>query len=172
MAYVDQSSVFGFGTKLTSTQQQNLRDNLDAAFAKDSGAPVLANDYIVTAMVASGQITSPKIAASGVDSANIATDAVPGNKIFKGIAETGSQHIAPTGSSSDEWTVPTGIYNVIGGGDNGGEGIQLIILAQGVWRQTATADNHFNGMVWSNSSNMRLRNTDADTQTAWFQKFE
>lgn len=39
MAYVDQSSDFGYGTQLTSTQMQNLRDNLAAAFAQDSGSP-------------------------------------------------------------------------------------------------------------------------------------
>lgn len=39
MSYVDQSSDFGYGTQLTSTQMQNLRDNLAAAFAQDSGAP-------------------------------------------------------------------------------------------------------------------------------------
>ena len=41
MAYIDQSSNFGYGTILTSTQMQNLRDNLAAAFAQDSGAPTL-----------------------------------------------------------------------------------------------------------------------------------
>ena len=39
MAYVDQSSDFGYGTELTSTQMQNLRDNLAAFAAQDSGAP-------------------------------------------------------------------------------------------------------------------------------------
>jgi hypothetical protein len=39
MAYVDQSSNFGYGVKLTATQMQNLRDNLAAFAAQDSGAP-------------------------------------------------------------------------------------------------------------------------------------
>lgn len=42
MAYVDQSSDFGYGTKLTSTQMQNLRDNLAAFAAQDSGAPEMS----------------------------------------------------------------------------------------------------------------------------------
>ena len=54
MAWVDLSAAFGYGTKLTSTQMQNLRDNIAAAFAKDSGAPQLANSYVTNAMVSSG----------------------------------------------------------------------------------------------------------------------
>ena len=39
MAYVDQSSNFGYGVDLTAVQMQNLRDNLNAFAAQDSGAP-------------------------------------------------------------------------------------------------------------------------------------
>lgn len=42
MTWVDLSSAFGYGTTLTSTQMQNLRDNTTAAFAGDSGAPTLS----------------------------------------------------------------------------------------------------------------------------------
>jgi len=52
MTWVDLSAVFGYGTKLTSTQMQNLRDNIAAAFAKDSGAPELAALYVTQAMIA------------------------------------------------------------------------------------------------------------------------
>lgn len=62
MAWVDLSSAFGFGTLLTSSQMQNLRDNITAAFNKDAGAPVLANDYVVTAMIADNQVTTAKLA--------------------------------------------------------------------------------------------------------------
>lgn len=47
MAYVDQSSAFGYGTQLTSTQMQNLRDNLAAAFAQDSGAPEFTGTAVI-----------------------------------------------------------------------------------------------------------------------------
>lgn len=51
MAWVDLSSAFGFGTVLTSAQMQNLRDNISAAFAKDSGAPQLASNYVTSGMI-------------------------------------------------------------------------------------------------------------------------
>lgn len=54
MTWVDLSSAFAYGTKLTSTQMQNLRDNIAAAFAKDSGAPELADDYVLLPMVGDG----------------------------------------------------------------------------------------------------------------------
>ena len=55
MAWVNLSGAFGYGTILTSTQMQNLRDNIAAAFAKDGGAPVLANDYVLQAMITEGE---------------------------------------------------------------------------------------------------------------------
>ena len=39
MTWVDLSAAFGYGTKLTSTQMQNLRDNIAALAAGDSGHP-------------------------------------------------------------------------------------------------------------------------------------
>jgi len=47
----------------TTTLFTKLRDNPIAITEKAAGAPVLANNYIVTAMVADGQITNPKLAA-------------------------------------------------------------------------------------------------------------
>lgn len=41
MAWTDLSAAFGYGTKLTSQQQQQLRDNIKAAFDGDADAPVL-----------------------------------------------------------------------------------------------------------------------------------
>lgn len=41
MTWVDQTGAFGFGTQLTSTQMQNLRDNMSAMAAADSGSPVI-----------------------------------------------------------------------------------------------------------------------------------
>jgi len=49
MTYVDLSGAFGYGTKLTSTQMQNLRDNLTAMAAGDSGAPKVAQAGLKTA---------------------------------------------------------------------------------------------------------------------------
>ena len=41
MTWTDLSGAFGYGSVLTSTQMQNLRDNIAAAFAGDAGAPQL-----------------------------------------------------------------------------------------------------------------------------------
>jgi hypothetical protein len=39
MAWTDLSGAFGYGTKLTSAQMQNLRDNITALANGDAGAP-------------------------------------------------------------------------------------------------------------------------------------
>ena len=39
--WTDLSGVFGYGTKLTSAQQQQLRDNITAAFEKASGGQIV-----------------------------------------------------------------------------------------------------------------------------------
>lgn len=44
MTWVDLSSAFTYGSKLTSTQMQNLRDNIAALAAGDSGAPTISID--------------------------------------------------------------------------------------------------------------------------------
>ena len=64
MTWVDLSASFGYGTKLTSSNMQQLRDNIAAAFAKDSGAPQLATDYVVTSMITDLNVTEAKLAAS------------------------------------------------------------------------------------------------------------
>lgn len=61
MTWTNLSSAFGYGTKLTSANMQQLRDNVAAAFAKDTGAPELATGYIQAIMVAANQITLEKI---------------------------------------------------------------------------------------------------------------
>lgn len=53
---------FPFGSVLTSTKMTQLDDNFDAVMAKSPGAPVLANNYIVTAMIADTQVTTTKLA--------------------------------------------------------------------------------------------------------------
>jgi len=64
MTWTDLSAAFGYGTKLTSANMQQLRDNIAAAFAKDSGSPELATDYIQTVMIEDLQVTEAKLAAS------------------------------------------------------------------------------------------------------------
>ena len=50
MAWTGQS--FAVGQILTAAQMTNLQNDITAAFDKDSGAPVLANLYVVDAMLA------------------------------------------------------------------------------------------------------------------------
>jgi len=52
MAWVDLSGAFGYGTKLTSTQVQNLRDNIAAMAAGDAGAPEIVEAALGAAAVA------------------------------------------------------------------------------------------------------------------------
>jgi len=81
MAWVDQSSAFGYGTKLTSTQMQNLRDNLLAAFAQDSGSPAL-----------SGLVAAIDRAALKTDTEEETGDLVSGdwyNFVFSSVGEYG-----------------------------------------------------------------------------------
>lgn len=52
MAWTDLSAAFAYGSKLTSAQMQNLRDNIAAAFAGDTGAPRLVNGAITSGTIA------------------------------------------------------------------------------------------------------------------------
>lgn len=49
MAWTDLSGAFGFGTKLTSAQMQQLRDNITALANGDSGAPRIVNAAVDSA---------------------------------------------------------------------------------------------------------------------------
>jgi len=49
--WTDLSAAFAYGTKLTSSQIQQLRDNITAAFEKASGAPELAAGYVKQSML-------------------------------------------------------------------------------------------------------------------------
>lgn len=63
---------FPFGSTLSSTQMTQMDDNFDAVMAKASGAPVLANGYVVTAMIANSQVTTNKIeSAEQMTTANV-----------------------------------------------------------------------------------------------------
>jgi len=53
---------YALNSVLTSTKMSQNQDNFAAIMAKASGAPVLANDYIVTAMILNSQVTEAKLA--------------------------------------------------------------------------------------------------------------
>ena len=64
---------FPYGSLLTSTKMTQMQDNFTAFANKDSGAPVLANSYVVEAMLAASAVTEAKIAASAVSSGKLKT---------------------------------------------------------------------------------------------------
>lgn len=81
MTWVDLSSAFSYGSKLTSTQMQQLRDNITALANGDSGAPeiqtaALNNSAVTTAKINNDAITNEKINDGAVDTAELASAAV------------------------------------------------------------------------------------------------
>jgi hypothetical protein len=151
MAYVDQSSAFGFGTKLTSTQMQNLRDNLDAAFAKDSGAPVLANDYVVNAMVDSASI----------ENRNLVANDIGFDKMDFSIISQGTISL----NSGDTFTLTDGAWNIISSDTN----LRLELFVDGSWR---TSGENPNGAIFGDGSNMRLNKIGGGLIAYYFQLFQ
>lgn len=69
MTWVDLSAAFGYGTKLTSTQMQNLRDNLAAMAAGDSGAP-----EIVEAALGDSAVAQAKLKTATHDQSTLSTN--------------------------------------------------------------------------------------------------
>lgn len=65
---------------ITTSLMTALRDNVAAAFNKDTNAPVLANDYVVLAMMANDSVDQSNIVANAVGQSEVktATGAVSG----------------------------------------------------------------------------------------------
>lgn len=59
MAWTDLT--YAFGSLLTSTKMTQLFDNITAAFNKDGGAPVLANGYVVNAMIGASSVAQSEL---------------------------------------------------------------------------------------------------------------
>jgi hypothetical protein len=57
MAWTDLAAAFAYGSKLTSAQMQNLRDNVSAVPNGDAGAP-----QVQTAGIANSAVTAGKMA--------------------------------------------------------------------------------------------------------------
>lgn len=105
MTWIDLSSAFAYGSQLTSTQMQQLRDNITALANGDSGAPA-----IQTAALDSLSITTAKIAGSAVTTAKIADGDVTEAKINNGAV---TRNKLSTGTSSASGSISSGGYNVI-----------------------------------------------------------
>jgi hypothetical protein len=84
MTWVDLSSAFGFGSILTSTQQQQLRDNITALANGDSGAP-----EIQTAALGANIVTYAKMSFSNdIDQGDIADSAIGQGELKETIQQT------------------------------------------------------------------------------------
>ena len=92
MAWTDLSAAFGYGTKLTSAQMQQLRDNITALANGDSGAPP-----IQSAAIGTGQVQSSDIGNDQVDSQHYVADSID------------SEHYAP--ASVDQAALKTSTGN-------------------------------------------------------------
>ena len=88
--WTDLSSAFGYGTKLTSTQQQQLRDNITALAEGASGAPEIAGGAITP-----GSVGTTEIGNSAVGHAELRTS-------------TGS--VSNNGVSLSNYTLPGAEY--------------------------------------------------------------
>jgi len=114
-----------------------LRDNVAAAFAKDSGAPVLANDYVVEAMMA--------------------TASVKHDSISKVIGSDGTQVLG----SNAAWTPAAGLYNWAH--YTGGGSFALELYRAGAWVGMNNGENSYSGFFWTDGTNMRVTETDGIT---------
>ncbi len=78
MTWTDLSGVFTYGTKLTSTQMQQLRDNITALANGDSGAPAIQTAAYDTASVDQGALDADCVGTSelktGTSSGNRSLD--------------------------------------------------------------------------------------------------
>jgi hypothetical protein len=133
MAYVNQAGNFGYGVQLTATQMQNLRDNLAATMAKASGAPVLAADYVTSAMIGAGQIGSEHIADDQIGTQHLAADCVTATEIADNAivrahidGDTGVL-LGPYGQDHN-WLVGVVNVNIITT-----DGDEMTITTSGVW---------------------------------------
>ena len=128
---------------ITTSLVTALRDNVASAFAKDTNAPVLANNYVVEAMMG--------------------TASVKHDSISKVIGSDGTQAI-PTGST---WTPTAGFYNwahYTGSGN-----IALELYRAGAWVTMNGGQTSYSGFFWADGTNMRLKETNniSSATTVW-----
>ena len=109
------------------------RENVIAAFEKASGAPVLADNYIVAAM--------------------IATDEVGNDALGTTIGSDGIQAI----SSGSTWTPTAGFYNWA---QYSGSGVLALELYRaGAWVIMNGSQASYSGFFWADGTNMRIKET-------------
>lgn len=128
-----------------------------------SGALSGNADTVTTNANLTGDVTSvgnaTTIAAGAVDTAELAANAVTGDKLTQSVASTGSQSITGSGGS---WTPSAGVYQF---GMPHGFGLRAEIQISGTWR---TCDSL--GFMICDGTNMRIYNGGVTT-TVYYQKF-
>jgi hypothetical protein len=69
--WTDLSAAFGYGTKLTSTQMQQLRDNITAVVEGASGAPEIETAALKVLAVTTGKINNEAVTEAKIKSGNV-----------------------------------------------------------------------------------------------------
>ena len=150
---------------ITTSLMTAYRDNFAAMAAKDAGAPVLANDYINSAMIATDAVGSSEIAANAVGQSEIAANSVGNSEIIKTVDSSGVQAIAASGS----WTPAAGFYNWVN--VTASTNVVLSILVSGTWRKDTSVQARGEGFFYTDGTNMRLEEIGGTaTANVYFQK--
>jgi len=136
----------------TTTLFGKLRNNPLAQFEKSSGAPVLADDYIVNAMIATDAVNQDSIGA----------DAVSASEVNFGSADV---TVASWAASSVNKNVPEGIWWI----NMSSTLLDLEVNINSVWVMAYNTGIEGVGatMVYSDGSNMRLNPTTAISLTIY-----
>jgi len=71
MTWVDLSGAFGYGSKLTSTQMQNLRDNIAALAAGDTGHPEIVEAALADSAVAQAKLKTSQGSVNGTGNSTL-----------------------------------------------------------------------------------------------------
>jgi hypothetical protein len=143
--WTDLSGVFTFGSKLTSTQQSQLRDNITAAFEGAAGAPTLANSYITDAML---QLNI-------VDNANLRTT----------VTGSGSFSV----SSSTPWVPSSGYYLWAANSTAFAVNFPKLEMKVGASWSTGTPEGQSGGLLITDGVNFRLRGATVGVVINWRQ---
>ena len=151
---------YPFGSVLTSSKMTQLYDNFAAVTNKDSGAPVLKNDYIVNAMIATNAVNADSIADGTVGSNEIATDAVKTSELATGSAN-GSQAMA----ANTTYVLSAGWYLIGGTGSSG----TVQVNTSAGWKNVSPAGE--GALVFSDGTNTRINNVGVVTPTIYWRKF-
>ena len=96
---------FSFGSVLTSAKMTQMYDNFAGFANKDTGSPVLKNDYIINAMIATNAVNADSITVGGVGQSELAANSVGQSELKDTYG-----NVSTTSTSSVMLTLPGGTY--------------------------------------------------------------